>query len=61
METNYYVDEYGVLKVYHKNYILFEISGCENMNDDEIKNLIQNQLEDVVDFDKERELERLYE
>ena len=46
MKVNYYIDYEGTLKVYHDNYILFEISDCKNMSDDEIKQLIENQLEE---------------
>ena len=43
---NYNVDYEGILRVYRDNYILFEISDCADMSDDEIKRLINDELED---------------
>ena len=43
--VNYNVDDYGVLRVYRGNRILFEIQDCGKNTDDEIREMINEELE----------------
>lgn len=43
---NYNIDYKGILHIYINNYILCEISECKNMNDEEIKKLVNDYLEE---------------
>ena len=46
---NWYVNDKGTLEVYVDNVILFEISNCADMNDEEISRLIMDELEERED------------
>ena len=47
---NWNVNYNGTLKVYMNNVILFEISDCNNMLDNEIQQLILEELENLEYF-----------
>ena len=44
--VNYNVDDYGVLRVYRGNAILFEIQDCGECTDNEIRKIINEELYD---------------
>ena len=44
---NYYMNENGILYVYHDNKILFEISKCGNCSEKDIHIIIEEQLYDM--------------
>lgn len=43
---NYCVDYKGILKIYYDNYILYEICGCENMNEQDLNILVNEIIEE---------------
>ena len=43
---NYCVDYKGILKIFYDNYILYEISGCENMNEQDLNILVNEIIEE---------------
>lgn len=61
---NYSINENGVLSVYYDNYIIVEISECNNMSDLEIISLIKRLFEEsefVIMKNKDNEKERFLE
>lgn len=43
---NYYVDNHGWLKIYYNNEIISQISECGDMDTEQIKNLVNDVLDE---------------